>query len=181
MQRNINENKIIKWCNLNKNEVEFNHVYIRKIKQMEDTKLAEFNYKVLHDILPCNVNLKKWKIIESDKCNFCHEMQDIPHLLFYCKYYQNIWLLIEGALKTPIGICDVLIGTNNKEHDFAISVIAFSIYKYWLLKKDIDCSVNWQCMVKYLKLETLRLTKIYQHTKWNYLCNPLRKIISSLT
>ena len=32
-------------------------------------KLKEFNFKVLHGILACNVNLKRWKINEINVCD----------------------------------------------------------------------------------------------------------------
>ena len=35
----------------------FTIIYQHKIKNIKETKLAEFNYNVLHEILPCNVNL----------------------------------------------------------------------------------------------------------------------------
>ena len=39
--------------------LKFNIIYSNKIKHIKDTKIAEFNYKVLHCILPCFDNLKK--------------------------------------------------------------------------------------------------------------------------
>ena len=37
-----------------------------------EIKLKEFNFKVMHGILPCNSNLKKWKLKESDVCDICN-------------------------------------------------------------------------------------------------------------
>ena len=180
LEKNLNENKILRWCHLINNEVTFNHVYIRRIKQVNDKKIAEFNYKILHDILPCNANLKKWKIIDSDKCNFCNGVQDIPHLLYYCKYANAIWCPIEGALKITIGIHDVILGVNEEHTDFALSVIAFLIYKYWLLNKDTEQDVCWEDVVKYLKAEIISRINIYQYTRWYDLCKSLQKVVLHL-
>ena len=40
--------------------IDFESVYTNKITHIKDLKIAEFNYKVLHNILPCNKNLKIW-------------------------------------------------------------------------------------------------------------------------
>ena len=48
-------------------------------------KLKEFNNEMLFDILPCNYNLKKWKLKKSDRCDVC-KVQNARHLLFECKY-----------------------------------------------------------------------------------------------
>ena len=38
----------------------FNESCKRKIKVLKDKKLAEINFKILNNILPCNRNLLKW-------------------------------------------------------------------------------------------------------------------------
>ena len=49
--------------------LEFSTSYQKKILDIKENKLAEFNYKVLHNILPCGVNLNMWRIIETKKCD----------------------------------------------------------------------------------------------------------------
>ena len=36
-------------------------IHIARIKKIHDYKIAEFNYKVLNNILSCNTNLKIWR------------------------------------------------------------------------------------------------------------------------
>ena len=36
-------------------------MFTKKVVAEKEIKLKEFNFKVLHGILPCNVNLKNWK------------------------------------------------------------------------------------------------------------------------
>ena len=40
--------------------------YIQKVKQLKDKKLAETNFKILNNVLPCNKNLCKWGIGDTD-------------------------------------------------------------------------------------------------------------------
>ena len=48
-----------------------NYIYIEKVWLEKEIKLKEFNFKVLHGILPCNKNLKQWKIRTCDSCDVC--------------------------------------------------------------------------------------------------------------
>ena len=43
----------------------------QKIHNVKDFKLKEFNLKVIHRILSCEINLKKWKLQDHDKCFEC--------------------------------------------------------------------------------------------------------------
>ena len=70
----------------------YNSVFIKK-KLEQEKKLREFNFKMLHGILrllPCNRNLKKWRIRLDDKCDVCELPQTIEHLLFECRYVKPL-------------------------------------------------------------------------------------------
>ena len=41
-------------------DIDFEYVYKCKIVNIRDKKLDETNFKIMHGILPCNVNLVKW-------------------------------------------------------------------------------------------------------------------------
>ena len=61
---------------------------LKKVSLGREIKLREFNFKVLHGILPCNKNLKQWKVKISDNCDVCGQIQTIEHLLWSCRYVQ---------------------------------------------------------------------------------------------
>ena len=61
-----------------------------------DVKTREFQYKFLHDLLPTNYWLHKWKIRDSDQCTFCHaSSQTLEHLFFSCEYVIRFWQAIQ--------------------------------------------------------------------------------------
>ena len=62
-----------------------------KVVQEKEIKLKEFNFKLLHNILPCNKNLAKWKIKPNDRCDVCGQSQTIEHLLYSCIYVKPLW------------------------------------------------------------------------------------------
>ena len=80
------------WINYFDIDVEsFDNIYTRKVKRIKDKKMSEFNFKILNNILPCNMNLLKWKRKDSDLCSLCNVPEDIPHMLYYCKCARSIW------------------------------------------------------------------------------------------
>ena len=44
---------------------------MKKVLLEKEIKLKEFNFKLLHGILPCNKNLKRWWIKDSEQCDVC--------------------------------------------------------------------------------------------------------------
>ena len=63
--------------------------FTKKVVLEKEIKLKEFNYKLLHGILPCNANLKKWRIKVNEGCDVCGLPQTIEHLLFSCGYVKH--------------------------------------------------------------------------------------------
>ena len=53
-----------------------------KVAQEKEIKLKEFNFKLLHNILPCNKNLAKWRIKPNDRCDVCGQSQAVKHTHF---------------------------------------------------------------------------------------------------
>jgi hypothetical protein len=115
-------------------DLNFIKIYQHKIKNIKEPKLAEFNYKVLHEILPCNVNLVRWKKKSSKLCQFCDVEEAIQHLLFSCTYAKTIWQDLEQINATNIDLQDVILSDSLSHAEmFVISLVAFFIYKEWLL------------------------------------------------
>ena len=56
-------------------------MFVNEIISEKEIKLREFNFKLLHGILPCNSNLKRWRKTNSDRCDVFGEKQTIEHLL----------------------------------------------------------------------------------------------------
>ena len=66
------------------NNIDFRRVYTTKIKMCPDSKEAQFNYKLLHLILPCLTNLKNWRIVNDSLCPLCFVKHNVVHLPFWC-------------------------------------------------------------------------------------------------
>lgn len=66
-------------------------IYIRKVKNINDNKIAEFNYNMLHNVLCNNAYLIKWTKDNGDNCTLCRTIENSKHLSFDCKNVEYIW------------------------------------------------------------------------------------------
>ena len=123
--------------------LEFSTIYQKKILDIKENKLAEFNYKVLHNILPCGVNLYMWRIIDTKKCDICNIDEDISHLLYNCEIANSIWRILSKILQRNISTTDVIISEHCEPHIVdVITIICYGIFKYWILSKDTKTKRN---------------------------------------
>ena len=71
-------------------------------KVVEETRLRNFQYKLLLGKVFCNDMLYKWKIVKSEVCEFCKkEKQTVVHLLVNCQKAKNIWLFFQEKIPNP--------------------------------------------------------------------------------
>ena len=106
-------------------------------------KYRDFQYRLLLNKLPCNQQLKDWKIIDNDRCNFCNlEKENISHTLFSCIFSKRIWKFVKELLSnymTEINLENVLLNSivDNPEHvaNFICVVTKQYIYRCRCQKK----------------------------------------------
>ena len=122
MEVNVNSGRLIYVTPIT--ESAFNRACYKKVKVIKDRKLAETNFKILHNILPCNLNLHKWKLRLNNHCNICGDVETIRHLLFECVYVKDIWKKVETTLGCKLTLSMVLFGLYVKEDvNYVISII----------------------------------------------------------
>ena len=71
-----------------------NIAFQNKIKYMDDRNLAEFNYKIINNILINKAYLSKWISETNAMCSFCHQKEDTIHLLYDCSFNDHIWQIV---------------------------------------------------------------------------------------
>jgi hypothetical protein len=141
--------------------INFKSVYTHKVKFIKNPKLAEFNYKTLHMILPCNDNLRKWGKHDSGLCDICNIPETIFHLLYNCDHAQLIWAHVAQATIMNINKLDIFIGTNNRVTNCVISLIAFLIYKEWLISNKEHQQRTWLSTSIFLRKELKFRMQVY--------------------
>ncbi len=119
----------------NEMEVTVEDVFKNQLCSQIETKLKEFNFKVMYNILPCNVNLVKWRIKNSDTCDICDSQQTIKHLLFECHRASYIWNVIADVFHIDIMFGNIVCGLGEFDSHLChtITLLSFLLYKEWLI------------------------------------------------
>ena len=60
-------------------------------KTVRNTKLRAFQYKVLFNLIPCNLYLKRIKRNDTDKCDQCGMLDDQTHYFYECNQNRIFW------------------------------------------------------------------------------------------
>ena len=141
---------------------DFTFVFMTKIVQEKEIKLKEFNYKLLHGILPCNKNLMKWKIRMNDECDVCQREQSIKHLLFECIYVKPLWEVVEKNCDFEITFDKILGIEECHSQDRILTLVSFLVYKEWLLFSLADKKRNSNIRLDLYKNELALRLKIYE-------------------
>ncbi len=122
-----------------RNETEEKEIFVRRVSSEKEKKMKEFNFKLLHGILPCGVNLVKWKIRDSSQCDVCDKEQTIIHLLFECKYVEKLWRTVDRTIGWSVQSDNIICGSTMwfspdvHSENTIITIVCFLIYKDWLL------------------------------------------------
>ena len=149
-------------------EHEINRTIYFKIQKMPEKKLAEFNYKIMHNILICGKYLSKWDDSINEKCEICENVHDIPHMLFGCKLAQYIWQLCEKALFCNFRKDQILlIDTDHqdvKAINYFTTIISYSLYKFWIECLHKNKKAN-EIEIRYFVLSEIRFRKLIHNDK----------------
>ena len=165
----------------NSESIEEKCVFQSKLINQNENKLKEFNYKLINGILPCNVNLMRWRKLNTGKCDVCDESQTIEHLLFDCKYVKGHWKYVEQALNVRLSFCNIICGIQTDSiSNNTITLAAFLIYKEWLI-----ASFNKKCRIPLVtstlfKAELQNRYKIYRHCNMNSFADMVEKLLNLL-
>ena len=185
----ILHNKFMKW----KTEIGDNIFptlcdYVKRIVDIKRVtnipKYRSFQYRLLHRAIITNVQLKKWKIVENDICNFCkQETETIKHLMWDCETVKSLWEEVFNFIEKEFNLPHVLIKdfgaiiinqiVEKRDHiaNFICLLTKYYIYSYRCLKKELSF-VTLKAMVnntknveKYIALKNNKIT--IHHRKWS--------------
>ena len=162
-------------------QLDWEKIYLLPFKTTLDTKLREFQYKILNRILYTNKMLFKFKKVDSPLCDFCEkELETIEHLFFHCTKVSMFWNDLKSVLDSfnitiRFDIMNVLFGILDTDN---ISILVNYIIlesKYFIYR----CKLNKGCLCVSLLVDKFKKTfqterfiakrnnKIHFHdTKW---------------
>ena len=72
--------------------LEWKEIYALPFRVALDTKLREFQYKLLNRCLVTNILLYKINVVQSQACSLCGEIDEsLEHFFVSCHYSKNFW------------------------------------------------------------------------------------------
>ena len=104
-----------------------------------DSKLREFQYKILNNIVFTNDKLFRFGLSHSSNCTFCNEEpESLEHLLFRCKVSSEFWKEVLSWLKDndiviePFTEIGLFLGFFEETEDFFIINHVLLLGKYYI-------------------------------------------------
>ena len=98
-------------------QLDWEKIYLLPFKTTSDTKLREFQYRILNRILYTNKMLFKFKKVDSPFCGFCQkELETIEHLFFHCTKVCMFW----DELKVVLNSLNIFVSFDIKDVLFGI-------------------------------------------------------------
>ena len=132
------------WKNKLNTEIDQKY-WLATMEASKEVRLRVLQWKILHNIYPTNILLKKMGLTQSENCSACSsgDKDYIEHFFFNCKAIQPIWNQVEEEIKIKtsqsIKIClkTALLGYQNPEitsRDKQIRNHLITIAKMWISK-----------------------------------------------
>jgi len=157
-------------------QVVFNRIYVCT----KSSKLQEFQFKFLHNILVNHHYLYKWKLSQSNLCVMCkNEIETLDHMTWECKHIKTFWKdfisFVQNIFHITLAKEDVYLGLENKLLSM-ITIIAKQ-YVYNCMRYEVSPSFRI-CFNKILYI--MKIEEIMYRTngkshlwleRWKYFLN----------
>jgi hypothetical protein len=86
----------VKWeTELNIDPETWEQIFYNSFK-IRDTKIRSFQYKVIMNLVPCNLYLNRIGKSNTDTCNTCNKMDHIVHYFYECEETTHFWVSIQN-------------------------------------------------------------------------------------
>jgi hypothetical protein len=126
---------------------------------MRDTRIRAFQYKILFNLVPCNLYLKRIKKSDTDKCAECQELDDIVHYFCECppvRYFWNSfiqWWNRVNNTNVSLDAGDILLGIVDDLNKNELINACILLAKWHIYKKNLNASqiffYNFLCDLRY--------------------------------
>ena len=157
-------------------------------KVIRDTKIRTFQYKLLFNIIPCNLYLFKIGRSDSFKCHSCDKLDDITHYFYGCEETkifwnsfknwwnnmtnENITITMQSAV---VGIINQ--GARHERLNACLQLARWYIYTEKLNLKDTFL-YRFLCLLKYkINIEKIICQKNNQISKFNKLWQEIEEYL----
>ena len=169
-----------RWCkmfNIQLLNIEWKSIYLCKIKQVPGKKFAEFNYKLLNNLIIPGYILNKWNQNIPKTCSISQRNDTTEHMLFLCPRIRSIWEKVGEKLQIHISWKTIVLGLNennnrNTARNVIFTIIAYCIYANWVKCHQPDSNTNFisinisQIVKSYLIINKMIFKNIVKNKSW---------------
>ena len=153
-------------------------------RSTSDVKMLNFQYKILHRIIPTNYILHKMKLKNDNLCTFCQQqVETIEHLFIRCQFSVEFWEKVHEFLteknirppNTPFSLQEIMFGCTGKSELINKLIIAAKKHVYFRkckgLRPNFDDRRNYVKRIKETEfyLACMNMQKEKFHGNWNRL------------
>ena len=101
-QKDITINSVQFWKR--KYNLDLNNYFSLAINCTKEARLRCLHLKLIHNIYPTNILLKKMFIKDSDRCDSCNQIDFIEHAFYQCEPIKKFWNDISKLISTSLNI-----------------------------------------------------------------------------
>ena len=137
-------------------KLQWKQYYTLPKKATKDIKLINFQFKILHRILPTNYLLHLMKIKSNNLCTFCQcHVETIEHLFTECQHSLELWRKIQDFLNThmitstPFSVQDIVFG--NPRYSDLVNNLIIATKKHIYFRKLQEMKPNFKDWIQYIK------------------------------
>ena len=149
-------------------------------------KYRSFQYRLLQRALPLNPQLCKWGIKSTSLCEFCGEFKEtIIHIMFECKYVQDLWreviLYLEERFGKSVVFSEINVILNRliQPTRDVVNFLCLVAKQYIYSQKCLGTKLDWRVLkTKFREVESIekyiaiKNGKLSSHQKkWNIVEN----------
>ena len=178
----------IKWeVELNINAEKWEQIFYNSFK-IRDTKIRSFQYKVLMNLVPCNLYLFRIGKINSHTCNSCNKIDHITHYFYECEETKIFWISIQNwwnnMMNDTLKIDKTMamigkIGINKKKDilNAVLQLVRWYIYTEKLNFQN-PCLYKFLCRLKYkIKIEKIIYLRNNQISRFDKMWEEIKEYI----
>ncbi len=159
-------------------DINWQNIYMTKIWKLTDKKLAEFNYKLICNILCTRTTISKWNKNINANCTYCGLRQTTKHLVLECPRVRNLWNLIGSILKLDITYKHIIIGNIStsetvQKRNMVISYVAYGIYKFWIMSENQKINFKLECIFKFIRKELFKRSLYLNDDVFKVICDKI--------
>ena len=142
-----------------------------------ESSLRSFQFKILHNILPTNYILHRWKLKNSPRCSYCFiNNETLDHLFCTCDksitFYQNIniWLSRYNLKLPDMSVHNILIGLSPSGIKNCLVNHRIMLYKYCVFQcRENENNLIVQFFIKLLKnREMIEKNISHQNSRYSF-------------